>query len=210
MAKTAKKYYVVWKGVCPGIYDNWAACKENVEGYAGPLYKSFSTRQEAEQAYAEGPSQYIGRRESAMQPIFNSLYGTPVMPSIAVDGAYSSATRKAEYRGVDTESHCVIFQQGPFIDGTNNVMEFLALVHALAMCKQQHNTIPIYSDSMNAIKWVKNKKCGTKMKPTAHNANLFQLIKRAEAWLQNNTYDNQILKWETQAWGEIPADYGRK
>lgn len=210
MAKTAKKYYVVWKGVCPGIYDSWAKCKENVEGYAGPLYKSFPTLQEAEKAYNEGASLHIGKPKSAMEPILHSLYGSPVTPSIAVDGAYSSATRQAEYRGVDTESHCVIFQQGPFMDGTNNVMEFLALVHALALCKKQHITIPIYSDSMNAIKWVKNKKCGTKMKATAHNAALFQLIKRAEAWLQTNTYANQILKWETQAWGEIPADYGRK
>ena len=210
MTNAKKKYYVVWKGVNPGIYDNWTDCKKNVEGFAGPKYKSFSTLEEAEKAYAENAEEHIGKRVSAMQPILDSLYGSPIIPSIAVDGAHSSSSRQSEYRGVYTDSKIIIFQKGPFMDGTNNVMEFLALVHALALCSRNKIDLPVYSDSMNAIKWVKNKKCGTKLKPTAHNQILFDLIARAEKWLQTHTYTNPVLKWETQAWGEIPADFGRK
>ncbi|MBO4581376.1 MAG: ribonuclease H family protein [Bacteroidales bacterium] len=210
MAKAKNKYYVVWKGIQPGIYNNWEECKKNVEGFAGPQYKSFSTLEEAEKAYAQKAEEHIGKRTSAMQPILDSLYGAPVTPSISVDGAHSSATRLSEYRGVDTASKIILFHQGPFMDGTNNVMEFLALVHALAMCTRQKTSLPVYSDSVNAIKWVKNKKCGTKLKPTAHNQILFDLIARAEKWLHTHTYTNPVLKWETHAWGEIPADFGRK
>ncbi len=140
----------------------------------------------------------------------DGLYGSPVVPSISVDGACSGKTRLAEYQGVDTETGTVLFKKGPFMDGTNNIMEFLALVHALALCKQQDIEVPIYSDSVNAMKWVKAKKAGTKLEKTAHNQVLFDLISRAEKWLSANTYKNEILKWQTQAWGEVPADFGRK
>ncbi|MCX6055609.1 MAG: hypothetical protein NTZ74_11975 [Chloroflexi bacterium] len=42
------------------------------------------------------------------------------------------------------------------------------------------------------------------------NGPIFDWITRAEDWLDNNEYSNKLLKWDTIAWGEIPADYGRK
>ena len=42
------------------------------------------------------------------------------------------------------------------------------------------------------------------------NKGLFELIDRALVWLKENTYTTTIVKWETKAWGEIPADFGRK
>jgi ribonuclease HI len=145
-----------------------------------------------------------------MQMIFDALYGSPIIPSISVDGACNGKTKQAEYQGVDTKSKQRIFHKGPFPEGTNNIMEFLALVHALSYCKRHHLDVPIYSDSVTAIKWVKTKKARSKMSLNPQNAPLFALIERAEKWLKNNTYTNQILKWETQTWGEIPADFGRK
>ncbi|MCW8980269.1 MAG: ribonuclease H, partial [Altibacter sp.] len=68
----------------------------------------------------------------------------------------------------------------------------------------------IYTDSRIAMGWVKRKKCNTKLKQTAKNAYLFELVSRAEQWLKNNSYSTKIVKWETKAWGEIPADFGRK
>ena len=58
--------------------------------------------------------------------------------------------------------------------------------------------------------WVKKKKCNTKLKKTSKNARIFELVTRAEHWLKNNTYNTKVVKWETKAWGEIPADFGRK
>jgi len=115
-----------------------------------------------------------------------------------------------EYRGVDTQTHEQLFHQGPFMDGTNNVGEFLALVHGIAYLKEKNSDRMIYSDSRIAIGWVKKKKCNTKLKRTSKNDSLFKLIARAEAWLKKNDYTTRILKWETKAWGEIPADFGRK
>jgi ribonuclease HI len=116
-----------------------------------------------------------------------------------------------EYRGVDTKTGMQLFHQGPFKRGTNNIGEFLALVHALALLQKENRpNLPIYSDSRIAIGWVKRKKANTKLKKGADNSILFQLMNRAETWLENNSFTNPIYKWETKEWGEIPADFGRK
>jgi ribonuclease HI len=206
----ARKYYVVWKGYLTGVFDSWEECKKQVEGFPSPQYKSFPDRETALLAFKQGSKEHLNKRDHPVKLIMDGLYGRPVIPSLSVDGACSGKTRLAEYQGVDTETGKLIFKAGPFVDGTNNIMEFLALVHALALCKQKMVNIPIYSDSLNAIKWVKAKKTGTKLIKTTHNLPLFDLIARAEKWLALNTYTNTILKWETKAWGEIPADFGRK
>jgi ribonuclease HI len=205
-----QKYYVVWRGFSIGVFDTWEACKKQVEGFQSPEYKSFPNRESAEAAFKQESGQFIGKKAHPIRMIMDGLYGKPIVPSISVDGAHSGSTKISEYQGVDTESRALLFKVGPFVDGTNNIMEFLAVVHALALCKQKGIDIPIYSDSVNAMKWIKAKKARTKLDPTPHNAKVFDMIARAEKWLQTNTYSNQILKWETQAWGEIPADFGRK
>jgi len=115
-----------------------------------------------------------------------------------------------EYRGVYTKTGEEIFRQGPFKEGTNNIGEFLALVHGLAFLKQMNSSLPIYTDSKTALAWVKAKKAKTKLEKSGVNATLFELVSRAEVWLQQNEYTTEILKWETSVWGEIPADFGRK
>lgn len=127
-----------------------------------------------------------------------------------MDAACSGNPGKMEYRGVYLRSREEIFHLGPLEQGTNNIGEFLAIVHALALMKQRNMTLPIYSDSANAISWIKQKKCKTKLVKNDKNAPIFDLIVRAEKWLKENTYTNQIRKWETREWGEIPADFGRK
>jgi len=205
-----KKYYVVWKGHTTGVFDTWEECKKQVEGVSSPQYKAFPNLAMAQAAFEEGSSSFLEKKPHPIRMIMDGLYGKPIIPSICVDGAYSGSTKISEYQGVDTESGITLFKVGPFMDGTNNIMEFLSLVHALALCKQKGINVPIYSDSINAMKWVKAKKARTNLVKTAHNANLFDMIKRAEKWLETNTFSNKILKWETQAWGEIPADFGRK
>ena len=107
-------------------------------------------------------------------------------------------------------SQKLLFKSPVFPNGTNNIGEFLAIVHALALQKNNGWNFPIYSDSVNAQLWVKQKKCKTKLQPNDKNTYLFELVARAEKWLENNEIKVQILKWKTEIWGEIPADYGRK
>ena len=114
-----------------------------------------------------------------------------------------------EYRGVYLLTGQEIFHFGPMY-GTNNIGEFLAIVHGLALMKQKGINMPIYSDSRNALNWVKQKKCKTKLERTAKTEELFQLIERAEKWLNENQYTTPLRKWETDLWGEVPADFGRK
>ncbi|SFB68682.1 ribonuclease HI [Flagellimonas taeanensis] len=210
MAK--KKFYVVWKGKHPGIFESWADCKAQIEGFKGAQYKSFPTFVEAKKAYNGNYSDYKGTSKGKSELSQQELLkiGDPNYNSIAVDAASSGNPGKMEYRGVDTKTKKVLFHQGPFEQGTSNVGEFLALVHGLAFLKQKKSDRILYSDSRIAIGWVRKGKCGTKLDKTAKNENLFELIQRAEDWLKKNRYTTPIVKWETKAWGEIPADFGRK
>ena len=206
-----QKYYVVWKGVSPGIYTSWTDCQLQTKGYDGAQYKSFETMEEAERALASSPYDYIGTHNSKLKT--QNLKSLPKdfdMNCVAVDAACSGNPGPMEYRGVYLLTGQQIFHFGP-IHGTNNIGEFLAIVHALALMKQKGIRMTIYSDSRNALAWVKQKKCKTKLERTPKTEEVFQMIERAETWLKTHTYnDIPLLKWETEEWGEVPADFGRK
>lgn len=201
-----EKYYVVWVGVTPGIYTTWTDCQLQIKGYKGARFKSFDTRREAEEAYGKGP-EIIGKRAAGSKAA--TSFPDLESDALAVDAACSGNPGMMEYRGVHLPSGQQVFHFGP-VYGTNNIGEFLAIVHALALLKQKGRNMPVYSDSRNAISWVKQKKCKTKLPRNEHTETLFQLIERAEKWLHANTYDTPIRKWETKSWGEVPADFGRK
>ena len=210
MAK--KKYYVVWEGVKPGVYDSWSECQLNIKGYASAKYKSFPTLQAAQAALRGNFRDYMGKEVNVALQLegLKENQPKPIFPALAVDAAWNTATGDMEYRGVDAQTGREIFRQGPLRDGTNNIGEFLAIVHGLALLKQAQSELPVYTDSMTAISWIRKKQANTKLKETTRNQIVFDLISRAEKWLRENTWKNKLLKWETQIWGEIPADFGRK
>ncbi len=203
---------MVWFGNPAGIFDSWKECQRSIKGVPGAQYKSFLTFNEAKVAYNKEYVDYKGKNTKKKKLTKEELekIGEPNLYTISVDAASSGNPGIMEYRGVDTQTHKQLFHQGPFQQGTNNIGEFLALVHGLAYLKQQKSDRKIYSDSKIAIGWVKKKKCNTKLKQTSKNKKVFELLSRAEYWLKNNTYTTIIIKWETKAWGEIPADFGRK
>lgn len=212
-SKMAKqKFYVVWIGRETGIFESWDECKKQIHEFPQAEYKSFKTKQLAEEAYRSNSDDFIGKDffETTLTSDQLKLIGDPILDSISVDGAWNTATGVVEYQGVQTKNKEVIFKQGPFEDGTINIVEFLGIVHALAYCKQNGLAIPIYSDSRNAIGWVRYKEARTNHERNMRNEKLFQLIERAVNWLKANEYPNKVLKWETGAWGENPADFDRK
>ena len=201
------KYYVVWKGRRTGIFSSWVECEAQVRGYAGAEYKAFESRGEAERALADGYSAQKGRRSSYQRWLF--AVEKPILPSVAVDAACSGSPGPLEFQGAETETGKVLFKEGPFADGTNNVGEFLAIVEAMKWLDRHHHDWPIYSDSENAIGWVKLKRCNTRLAQLPSNQRLFAAIRKAEQALRS-LRPHRILKWDTKAWGEIPADFGRK
>ncbi len=243
------KYYVVWRGREPGIYNTWEECQQQVVGFPAATYKSFKTEAEAQQAFTDGAELHVAQRaisvptDTAQAPsdeakgqrvdVNTQKYKTsrkgevtnppdwrndtvlPLPPEVkadamAVDAACSGNPGPMEYRGVYLATGQEIFHYGP-VHGTNNIGEFLAIVHALALLKQKGRTMTIYSDSRNALMWIKARKCRTKLARTPRTEQLFQLIERAENWLRTHDYaDIPLLKWETKRWGEVPADFGRK
>ena len=134
----------------------------------------------------------------------------PLLPALATDAACSGNPGVMEFRGVIADTGTEVFHRGPFPQGTNNIGEFLALVLGLAYLKQNNLPWNIYTDSVTALAWLRQRKCKTKLPHTPQNEPLFQMIAKAEAWLRANTYTTRIYKWDTEKWGEIPADFGRK
>ena len=212
MSKSKNKYFVVWEGKTPGIYKSWDECKQQVSGYTGAIYKGFATEAEAREAMVSSCWDYVGKNAKAKKPTQEQIekYGLPDLESLSVDAACSGNPGAMEYQGVYNRTGERVFHQGPFEDSTNNIGEFLALVHGLAFLKQKNSPLPIYTDSRTALAWVRNKKVKSELERTEKNYELFNLIERAEKWLQTNSYTTKIKKWETSVWGEIPADFGRK
>lgn len=233
----SKKYYVVWVGNAPGIYDSWEEAQLQVAHYPAASYRSFKTLEEATEAFRSGYDKdglvaevarqvrQLNREGRSIEwktpekktlptPTVRKLPPTEPLPylveSIAVDAACSGNPGPMEYRGVYVKTGEVLFKIGPMEGGTNNIGEFLAIVHALALQEKQGTQLPIYSDSVNAQKWVQQGLCRTKLECTEQNRPIFDLIRRAESWLRLHRYNIPILKWDTKAWGEIPADFGRK
>ncbi len=211
MAKTKNHYYVVWEGRERGIFDSWDKCRKSVEGLAGAKYKGFASLPEATAALKKNAREYYNRAETVKtDSSLRKRTGEPILDSICVDAACSGNPGVLEYRGVYKPTGEEIFHRGPFPEGTVNIGEFLAIVTGLAWMKQRNILLPLYSDSHNGLLWVKQKKVNTKLPRSAKNEELFKVLDKALEWLHANSFENKLLKWETAAWGEIPADFGRK
>ena len=218
MAKK-QKYYVVWQGNTPGIYDNWTDCQKQVIGVTGAQYKSFDSLEAAQRAYQRPYDEVKGIQttqgsmvsmdENGMTIVFRGDVPGPELNSLAVDAACSGNPGVMEYQGVYVATRQQLFHYKSPV-GTNNIGEFLAIVHGLAYLKQHHLDLILYTDSKTALSWVRRKECRTKLPLTPQTNDIWNLIRRAEAWLQNNTYTTEIRQWDTDHWGEIPADFGRK
>ncbi len=216
-----QKRYVVWDGKKTGIFPSWEECEAAVKWFSGAKYKSFESVALAQQALAEWSEQYYKKSPSVplqqrgkpdgerkkYQGWFESAFEKK---SIAVDAACSGNPWVMEYQGIDLQSWKQIFHQ-KFDNGTNNIWEFLALVHALGYLEAYAlDDIFVYTDSKIAMHWVAQKKCKTQADVSEE---LQAVISRAEMWLKHNyssKHEKKILKRKTSEWWEIPADFGRK
>ncbi len=208
-----KKYYTVWKGHKTGVFEKWDDCKAQIKDFQGAQYKSFDNFEAAKKAHKGNYKEYIGKAKifkSALSDEQLKTIGQPNYHSISVDAASSGNPGVMEYRGVETKTKKQLFIQGPFPEGTNNIGEFLAIVHGLALLKKSESDRIIYTDSKTAMSWVRKKTCNSKLERNAKNEKLYDLVDRAVTWLKTNSFKTTVVKWETKAWGEIPADFGRK
>lgn len=210
-----KKFYVVWNGYATGVFDSWEECQLQIKGYPDAKFKSFDSQEAAVEAYRGDPAEQISLLTAIAKgpkvKVNYEAFPEIRLDALAVDAACSGNPGLVEYQGVWVRTGERIFHAGPFACGTNNIGEYLALVHGLALLHQQGRpNVPIYTDSKTARSWVRNRAPKTALKPNIANAQLFELMRRATTWLQSHEITNPILTWDTPVWGEIPADFGRK
>lgn len=227
MATKKNKYYVVWEGREPGIYDSWAECHRQIDGFPQAKYKSFQTKEEAINAFRGNPADHLGLIKAILKkaaenraPLLeNGMRDYSAIPeiylnAIAVDGACAGNPGPMEYRAVRVIDGAEVFHIGatkPLI-GTNNIAEYLAMIHLAAMLQKQGDfSTPIYTDSKNTFAWLRKGRSKTSLEENSNTASTLELLRRADQWLAaNGPIRNPILKWKTDQWGEIPADFGRK
>ena len=221
-----KNFYVVWVGREPGIYDNWVDCQEQIDGYPGARYKGFATSAEAAEAYRSGLIADETRELGAMlagasthtAPAVKTPAAAPRYKSIAeidqdgwaVDASCLGNPGVMEYRCVDLRTGREVFRVGPLRQATNNIGEFLAIVHALALMEKTGERHTVYSDSRTGMSWVRRREIKTQLQRTPENQQLFEMMGRALIWIRTHSWNVKVLKWQTELWGEIPADFGRK
>lgn len=209
-----KKYYVVWNGREPGVYDNWDDALEQVTNFPDAKFKSFPTQAAAIAAFrGDDAANLRSIVKLASRPPVKIDYSN--FPEIdtnawAVDASCMGNPGIMEYRGVEIATGRQLFRVGPFPKGTNNIGEYLAIVHALALMQRNATRHTIYSDSVIAQNWVRAGKARTKLPLSPETAQLISLVQRADKWLLTNSFRVPIKKWQTEIWGEIPADFGRK
>lgn len=214
MAK--RKFYVVFNGLQPGIYDNWDDCKEQVDGFKGAEYKAYDSCLAATEAFRKRMDVDEMRfytflsKQTADSPDY-SVFPQIKTNAIAVDAACNkNPGGDMEYQGVLVGSGERIFHVGPLPGGSNNIGEYLALVHALALLAQRgDHTTPVYSDSVTALSWLRRRHSHSTLQ-MAPESKLGELLRRADHWVATHQWLNPVYKWETETWGEIPADFGRK
>jgi ribonuclease HI len=207
MAKK-QKYYVIWAGHQTGIFDSWEETEKNIKGFPQAQFKSFDSKEAA--YHASKKNYWASVTPKKTSSVHKNSGHAFIVHSLSVDAACAGNPGILEYQGVNTATKEVLFARGPFPVGTVNLGEFLAIVHGLAFLKKNNSPLPLYSDSRTAIAWVRKKAIKTNLERSAQTEILFELVDKAIEWLKNNAYTTQILKWETEDWGENPADYGRK
>ena len=197
------KYYVIREWKQTWIFTSRDECKDFVVWVKWAKYKSFKTLAEAEEALEKWFEPYYTKEKRFEKDIpFEKN-------SIAVDAACSHNPWMTEYQWIDLTTWQQIFHE-KLGEWTNNIWEFLALVHWLSYLKKLNSDKAIYSDSKRAIKRVSEWKCKTNLTKTPENEQIFNLVKRAEKRLAENKYSTKILKRKTEDRWEIPADFGRK
>ena len=208
------KYYVVWEGRAPGIYDSWDECRDQVEGYPNAKYKGYSNLAAATEAFRGNPAEQMEFARALKKHISAPDYSAfPDIrtDAVAVDGACAGNPGPMEYRCVRVADGVEIFRIGPLEGGTNNIGEYLAIIHAASLLARRGLTqVPIYSDSRTALSWIRKGHSNTTITPDGSNTQVVELLARADAWLASHRIANPLLKWDTDRWGEIPADFGRK
>lgn len=124
---------------------------------------------------------------------------------IATDAAHSTKRLLTEYQGIDLKSGERVFYQS-IGNQTVNIGEFLAVVEAAKyIIKEDYNPKIIYTDSVTAITWFKNKSTASKKR----NA----LLQKAEIFLKAMACEIdriEVKHWNNEDWGETPADFGNK
>ena len=147
----ASKFYAVRKGKTPGIYESWEACKRNVDGYPGAQYKSFKTREEAQQ--------FVGDAcKNAEKPVSTQESELPEVYAF-VDGSFNTATKTYGYGGFLQDKDERIVLQG---NGTDEEMASMrnvagevlgsmaAIQKAIELGKKE---ITIYYDYLGIEMW---------------------------------------------------------
>lgn len=142
------KYYAVRRGTKTGIFMSWDDCKACVDGFPGAEYKSFATRQEAQEYLGQ---EYMTEDAKVLCPDHLLAY---------VDGSYDVSTGRYAYGCVFlTPGGEIVRKSGSGNDPESSKLrnvsgEMLGAMYAVAWAKRAgFDRIEICYDYMGIEMW---------------------------------------------------------
>ena len=142
-----QKYYAVKQGRKTGIISTWAECEAAVKGYPGAVYKSFTTRQDADDWLNNTHTLSSGGQEE------NSEYVDVYTDGSFVNGAYSWAYVFVKGDEILCEEHGV--GKNTEAAAMRNVAgELAAVLYAVKKAKEMGVKICIHHDYAGIAHWV--------------------------------------------------------
>ncbi len=161
----AKKFYVVWEGRKTGIFTDWDTCKKQVYGFPGAKYKSFSTRAEAEIAFAKAPAGGGKKKAAKKKGTSRGSLSNKDVQALLVDvkiftdgGCEPNPGQAGSGISIYRDNRVEELWYGLYdLCGTNNTAELNALYQALILARgelEAGDTVAILCDSKYSIQCI--------------------------------------------------------
>ncbi|WP_129044522.1 ribonuclease H family protein [Companilactobacillus metriopterae] len=134
-----QKYYAVRIGKNPGIYNTWAECKAQVDGFVGARYKSFTSLSEAEDFIKNDTYTPKTKKETSKKFEYSNLDDFELVVYTDggsrnhgnVKGGHVLSSDKAAWAYLIKTSNEKIEDSDGEFGATNNKMEITALIESI-------------------------------------------------------------------------------
>lgn len=102
-------FYAVLKGRIPGIYTDWNECKKQTDKFPGPVFRKFSSREEAEKFLLPEKTETTPLKKKQVEIVFEDdesiLYTDGAHNKVTGDEAWGSVVNKNKIDIVEDYQH---------------------------------------------------------------------------------------------------------
>lgn len=156
----------------------------------------------------------LGMDEKFRRFTYVMMSPVPTVNTICCDASCINNGREdsvGSFKIVRFETDETLYESHAYYGSTNNMMEYMALLKTMIMCKRNGWDYDIYTDSLIAMYWLYQNTEKSKLKDWMDSIDLEQLDHFENmVYSDKSSFRNRIFFWDNQFFGEIPADLDGK